>query len=105
MEEIRIKIKAGEVVFKRPTAGVRNEAMVKSVEKGDLNPIKMMVELLPKCIKSHPWGNRPINQCINSLDFAEYDLLIDGLKKIIKPEEKGEEIKKSETSLEAEKVN
>jgi len=101
MEENTVELSQGKVVLRRPTAGARNKAMISAVENGTLNNVKMMVELLPLCIKEHPWKTQNVKHVLDSLDFAQYDLIVDGLKKLMQPEDTEEDIKKSEASSEA----
>lgn len=98
MDEIEVEISKGKVILKRPIAGARNKALSISMENGKLNEVKMMMELLPLCIKSHPFGTTPVRQSLDNLDFTEYDKIIDGLKTLMTPKIDEEQKKKSEES-------
>lgn len=101
MDEISIKTEAGEIVLKKPTAGIRNKALVKGDTPEGFKRSVMMIELLPLCIKSHPWGMTsspngvsPIRITLDNLSIEDYDKLIDGLEELMG---KGAEIKKKLT--------
>ena len=76
-------LKDGEVTLMKPTAGVRNSAMMKAETKDGIKQTLMMVELLPMCIRAHPWGITPIKQALDALDYQEYDILIDKLRELM----------------------
>ena len=78
-----VKLKAGQVIVMRPTAGIRNNAMVKAETSEGIRQTMFMVELIPHCIVSHPWGVRPIKQCLDSLDVEEYDMIVDAMAKLL----------------------
>lgn len=101
MDEINVKIEAGEIVLKKPTAGMRNKALVKGDTAEGFKRSLMMIELLPLCIKIHPWsmtatnnGVSPIRAALDNLSIEDYDKLIDGLEELMG---KGAEIKKKLT--------
>ena len=81
--EKTIKISNGEVVLSKPKAGVRNNAALASYQKGQVNEVKFMIELLPFCVKKHPWGTVPVKQALDSLEIEEYDKLVDALKEFM----------------------
>ena len=91
MHEIKVNLKDGEVVLRKPTAGVRNSAMMKAEGPDGIKQIVMMVELLPLCVKAHPFGMTPVKTALNNLDCDEYDLLIDKLRELMRA---NEELKK-----------
>jgi len=92
---ITVKLDCGEIVLKKPKAGVRNKAMQTAETKDGISQITMMMTLLPFCIQSHPWGLTKVGLALDDLEFEEYDLLIDGLRKLVNPE-KGDAEKKSD---------
>ena len=81
--EKAVKIKLGEIVLKKPTAGMRNSSALKSYENGSLNEIKFMIELLPQCVKSHPFGTSPLRASLDNLSIEEYDKLVEVLKEFM----------------------
>jgi hypothetical protein len=83
MNERTITLKDGEVELRKPTAGIRNNAMMKAEGKDGIKQTVMMVELLPLCVFKHPWGVKPIRTALNDLDYDEYDLLIDKLREVM----------------------
>lgn len=83
--EITVKIDAGEVVLKAPKAKLRNKTMMESRPNGKLDEMLMMVKLLPRCIVSHPFGEDPLEKALDELYSYDYDLLIDGLTKLMRP--------------------
>jgi len=85
MQEIEIKLKSGPVTLRKPNAGIRNKAMLKADTKDGIKYTLMFIELLPMCVKTHPWGVVPIRESLNKLDCDEYDKLIDGLKSLMDP--------------------
>lgn len=83
---MEINLKQGTVVLKKPTAGARNKALMKAETADGIKNTVLMVELLPHCITSHPWGTVPLRQALDSLDIEEYDKLITGLAGLMNPE-------------------
>ena len=98
IEEIGIELKLGMVLLKKPLAGTRNKALIKAETAEGIKSMVFMVELLPNCIKTHPFGAVPIRDALDNLSIEDYDKLIDGLQKIIQP--KGDVEKKSVKPLE-----
>ena len=90
-------IKDGEIELKIPTAKQRNDALIKATKGGEINQTEFLTELLPKCIKTHPWGliEGGLKRKLESLPYPEYDKIAVKFKKLIEPEE--ELPKKSET--------
>lgn len=81
---MEIQITQGKVVLQKPKAGARNKAMIESTgPEGNQNNVKFMVELLPHCILSHPFGTVPVRQALDSLEIDEYDNLVEGLGKLL----------------------
>ena len=88
INEVTIKIKDGEVVLRKPKAGVRNKAMIKAETPECFKKTIFYTELLPGCIKSHPWGIRKVSISLEALEIEDYDLLIDGLETLLTPPKK-----------------
>lgn len=84
---MEIQISKGTVVLKKPTAGARNQAIMKAETPEGIKNTVMMVELLPNCIVSHPFGTVPVRQALDALDIEDYDKLVEGLAKLMNPEE------------------
>ena len=93
MDEVTVKIESGEVVLKKPKAGIRNKAIIVAETDKGVKGMVFMVELLPYCVKSHPFRMTPIREALDNLSIEDYDKLIDGLKQIM--EQKGDVEKKS----------
>ena len=88
--EKTIKIESGEVILISPTAGVRNKALMKAEEKAkDGNPSQtvFITEILPHCIKTHPFDNKPIRESLDNLCVSDYDKLALALGNLMKPVE------------------
>ena len=85
---MEIEIEKGKIVLREPLAGERNEAMANAVnpETGVQNNVRMMIELLPYCVKSHPFGTVPVKQALASLSISEYDKVVEGFSVIMNPE-------------------
>lgn len=88
-----ILVSAGNIVLKKPTAGARNKALIKAETPDGIKNTLLMVELLPYCIQSHPFGTLPLKQSLDNLSIEEYDKLIEGLGELMGA---GEIQKKSE---------
>lgn len=84
---MEIEITKGKIVLEKPTAGARNRALMKAETADGIKNTILMVELLPHCIKSHPFGTVPISQALDSLSIEEYDKIIDGLAQLMNPEQ------------------
>lgn len=94
MEEKVVKLSNGKTVtLRKPTAGARNKAareayLVSKDEKGQpygyVNEAQMLNELVPHCIKDHPWGNVPVRQALDSLSIEDYDLIAFSLAELLK---------------------
>jgi hypothetical protein len=86
-----VSLGAGDVTIIRPSAKVRNDSLIKASEDGkEPNKVRFIVECLPHCIKSHPFGMIPLRQALDSLDFEEYDLLSGALSEVMNPLKKGD---------------
>ena len=97
-----IQLNKGVVELRKPTAGQRNKALIKSETPDGIKNTVFLVELLPYCIGKHPFGTVPVKQWLDSLEVDEYDKLIQGLAKILNP--KGDVEKKSEEPSEVKDV-
>jgi len=83
-----IEITGGKVELRKPLAGERNKALIKAeAESSGSEPSKtvFITELLPLCIKSHPWGTTPIRQALDSLELKDYDALTKILGEMMNP--------------------
>lgn len=93
--EVKISIKQGEIVLKKPVARFRNKALVDCIQvinKEQVpNMIKFFIELLPYAVVSHPFGMKSVRESLEDLETDEYDLLINGLKELY---ETDDELKK-----------
>ena len=90
-----VNLKDGEVEVRKPKAGPYKRAVVKADTPEGMKNSVLMIELLPYCIGKHPWGTTPVGQALDSLDYQEYDRLIEALAKEMTPPE-GDVQKKSE---------
>jgi len=84
MVEYKAKTSKGIVELRKPLAGSRNAAIL-AAERADgtLSEYKFRFELLPYCIKSHPFGVRPIREVLNGLDTEDYDPIIQEMDKML----------------------
>jgi len=83
---VQVELNNGEkVTLQKPTAGMRNKALIKADTADGIKRTVMMVEMLPYCIKSHPWGTRQIRDALDNLSIEDYDKIIDGLSELITP--------------------
>jgi len=92
---MEINITQGKVVLKKALAGARNKALMKAETVEGIKKTVLMVELLPHCIVSHPFGTTPIRQALDNLSIKDYDKLIGGLGTLMNPTE-SDVAKKSE---------
>ena len=97
---VKVKLSIGEIEIDKPTAGARNKAIMKAETADGIKQTVMLVELLPMCVKSHPFGVQPVKQSLDGLSIEDYDKLIDALAKILSPPEKDVEKKSVEPSKE-----
>lgn len=97
MQTETVQLKAGPVVLRKPSAGIRNEAIMdaKWHPNDDHLDLALAFVMLPKCIVSHPWFQRPVKEAVGDLDTEEYDELIKTMMKLNKFT--GDAPKKSET--------
>lgn len=83
---MEVQISKGTVVLKKPTAGARNRAVMKAETPDGIKNTIMMVELLPHCIVTHPFGTVKLTDALDALSIEEYDKLIEGLATLMNPE-------------------
>jgi len=83
---MEVETKNGKFSLKRPTAGQRNAALMKAETPDGIKNTVFLIELLPMCVREHPFGMIPIKQGLDGMDMEDYDKLIDGLAKIITPD-------------------
>lgn len=88
-----VETSVGKFVLRRPTAGLRNKALMKSEDKDGIKQSVFLFELLPDCIAVHPFGISPLKQSLDSMPYEDYDKLVDGMKELLAP---GDVAKKSE---------
>jgi len=97
--EREIKIEnVGTFILKKPKAGERNQATLNSIENGQIVEIKFLMNLLPLCIKSHPYGIVDLKKSLDRLEIEEYDILLKELSLLLQgnnPEEQKKNIDKS----------
>ena len=77
--EITVQIGQGPVTLRKPKAGVRNKALMKAETGEGIKQTTFLVELIPYCVKTHPWGTTPVRQALDNLDVDDYDKLIDAI--------------------------
>jgi len=78
-----------------PNAEVFKNALLNAEkEDGTISNTKLAIELLPYCIKSHPFGTIAVRQALDALDWEDYKKLLEALGDLLK--EMGETEKKSE---------
>jgi hypothetical protein len=93
-----------KITLKKPTAGQRNDALIKAEipptadSPGGISQVKLMIELLPHCIQQHEFGTVPIKVALDNLSFNDYDFARDSLADLMTPS--GDVQKKSETPSE-----
>lgn len=78
--EVKVKVSAGEVILHKPKAGQRNKAIVKADTPEGFKNTVFFIEMLPYCIKAHPWGTKPLREALEELEIEDYDKLLEGLK-------------------------
>ena len=115
MKEKEIDVpEVGKFVLLRPKAGTRNKALVKAEGPDGIKQTVMAIELLPSCIKNHPFDLKkypgvaagatvsPLRQALDDMETYQYDLLLAGMGDLLDPPKGGVQ-KKSEPSSDAEK--
>lgn len=84
MEDIKVQIAAGEVILKKPKSKPFSVAMENAeTSNGELKMTKFFNELLPHCIKTHPWGMIPVRDALGNLEIEDYLKLFNQLKNLI----------------------
>lgn len=81
MQTAKIQISAGIVELRKPSAGIRNDAMRRCEwePNNKHRDLLLVMEMLPLCIVQHPWGTLPLKEMLNNLETEEYDLLLGAL--------------------------
>lgn len=92
---ISLQLNKGEVQLRPPLGGAIQEALIKAGEKGGINEARILIELLPHCIHTHPFGPTPIRTALAQMDGADYIKLLNGAKELLEPLMKPEETKKN----------
>lgn len=105
MEECEVKLTDGSIVkLRMPNAGVRNKCaqgafiVQKDAEGkpfGYVNEAKMLADLLPYCVKEHPWSPSPVRQALDNLSIEDYDKIGQALTTFIIGKDKGDVLGKS----------
>jgi len=93
---------SGEVIIRRPFAGELNRAKRIASTQGKTETERQLIleeELLPYCIKKHPWNETPIKEALKKIDFADHALICQELVQLM-TDSTEEIVKKSEESLE-----
>jgi len=88
--ETKVKISQGEIVLAKPKAKARNDALIKAEQMsngGEPSKTVFITELLPHCIKSHPFGAVKVRQALDSLEIEDYDKLAKATGELVKPKE------------------
>ena len=80
-----VETSVGKFTLRRPTAGVRNRALMKSEDKDGIKQSVFLFELLPDCVASHPFGISPLKPSLEAMSYEDYDKLVDGLKVMLSP--------------------
>ena len=101
MDEVKVQISAGEVVIRKPTAGMRNKAIAVAETPDGIRNTVLITELLPMCIGRHPWGAIQLRPSLDALSIEDYDKCVTALAGLLKPVD-GDVGKKSETPSEEE---
>ena len=95
MKSKEVNTSVGKFVMRSPKAGERNRAFINAEgEGGKIKHSQVMVELLPKCIREHPFGIKTsLVSSLDNMECEDYDLLVKALGELINPKEEIEEIK------------
>jgi hypothetical protein len=96
--KIELKTSVGDWEITKPKAGVRNGALDRAETDTGFKRMVFLTTILPKCISRRPDNfdkDVPMEQVLNDLEIEDYDILIDGLGKLLDPAsyEKQQEIK------------
>ena len=96
MDTVEVAISKGNVVFKKPNAGLRNKHLEAAETEKGIRFTKFLMNLLPDCVVEHPFGaGKKIKDELDKLSVEEYDALIDAFTPLAMPK-KGDAEKKSE---------
>jgi len=89
---VEVQIETGVIVLTKPKAGVRNKALMKSETGEGLKQTTFLVELIPYCIESHPFGTVPVREALDNLEIDDYDKIMDGFTQLMSEDK--EKVKK-----------
>lgn len=105
MDECEVKLTDGSIVkLRKPNAGVRNKCAQnaflvskddKGVPFGYVNEAKLLGDLLPYCVKEHPWSPSPVRQALDNLSIEDYDKIGKALTDMMIGTDKGDVLGKS----------
>lgn len=84
-----------EVAIRKPLAGERNKAVMKAETADGIKQTVLLVELIPYCIVSHPFGTTPIRQALDNLEIEDYDKILTQLANLMQGKNPDEAEKKS----------
>ena len=88
MRETTVEVPGiGTFVLTSPKAGARNKAMAKAESPEGIKQTILAIELLPACIKTHPFGTKypTLREALDDLELDQYDLLLKALASVILP--------------------
>ncbi len=86
-EPITVKIPGGVVTLRKPKAGERNAALIKAETADGVKGMVFLMELLPHCIATHPWGATiPVKKALDELWPEDYDKIVEALRPLVTPE-------------------
>ncbi len=93
----------GKFVLIKAKAGPRNKALINTEgAQTDAQQIAFAFELLPHCIKSHPFEMRNLpgglKQALDEMEGDDYDVLLEGFKELYEKDPAGDAEKKSDQS-------
>ena len=96
-----IKVSKGEIIIRKPKAGMRNAAALKSYVVNDkgvgsINEVQFLTEILPACIVKHPFGTTPLKKALEDLEIEEYDELMFAVRGFLGIIPTGDAAKKSD---------
>lgn len=87
MNKIEVNTSLGIFELVKPKAGVRNRAMLKAeTDTGHIKRVRFMTELIPKMVNKRPEScdpDVPIEHILDSMEVEDYDLLVEGVDKLI----------------------
>jgi len=96
MKTKEVQTSIGKFVVRTPKAGERNRAFAKAETKdGTIKHTEVMMELLPLCIREHPFGIKvSLAASLDSMECEDYDKLVLALGELLTTKVEQEEIKK-----------